>query len=32
MTSTERTGRMATSDVFIDRASVWFMDRLTTSS
>jgi hypothetical protein len=28
-TSTESTGTMATSDVLIDRAKVWFMDRFT---
>ena len=31
MTSTDSTGRMATSEVLMDRASVWFIDRLTTS-
>ena len=32
MTSTASTGRMATSEVLIDRARVWFIDRLTMSS
>ena len=30
-TSTERTGTMATNDVLMDRARVWFMDRFTIS-
>ena len=29
MTSTESTGMIATSEVLIDRASVWFIERLT---
>ena len=31
MTRTESTGMMATSEVLIDRARVWFIDRLTIS-
>ena len=30
-TSTESTGTMATNEVLIDRARVWFIDRLTIS-
>ncbi len=32
MTRTANTGKMATNEVLIDRARVWFIDRLTTSS
>ena len=31
MTRTARTGMIATSEVLIDRASVWFIERLTIS-